>query len=210
MMKETDMNAAAKIFPQSSLSPEEYLEGEQYSEIKHEYVDGDVYAMAGTSDAHNLISGNLFALLHSELRGKPCRVFFADIKTAIQTIQKTRFYYPDIQVTCAEDDTDPYVKRHPKLIIEVLSPSTERKDRAEKFYTYRALDSLQEYVLVAQEVARVEVYRRRTGWDLEMYGAGEEFHLESVDLRIAVADVYEQVAVKAEPKELDDDDNSKT
>ena len=175
------------------ISPEEYLAGEQHSDIKHEYVDGEVYAMSGASEAHNLISGNLFALLHSYLRGKFCRVFFADMKTRIQALRNTRFYYPDIQVTCAEDDTDNYAKSQPKLIIEVLSPSTERRDRAEKFYAYRTLNSLEEYVLVAQDEQRVEIYRRRSGWDLEIYGADDECHLESVDMRVSVAEIYEQV-----------------
>ncbi len=186
------MNAAAEQF---TFSAEDYLQGELHSEIKHEYVEGNLYAMAGASEAHNLVSGNLFALLHAHLRGTGCRVFMADMKTLIQTLKNQRFYYPDIQVTCAENDKDQYVKNQPKLIIEVLSPATERKDRAEKFYAYRTLESLEEYVLIAQDVQRVEIYRRRTGWDLEIYGENEACHLESVDLHISVAELYAQVVL---------------
>jgi Uma2 family endonuclease len=194
ILSEASMSLAA---PKLLLTPQEYLNGERDSEIKHEYIDGEVYAMAGASEAHNTICIALSSQLYTHLRGKGCRVFMADMKTAIKTLKNTRFYYPDIQVTCADEDNDPYLKRFPVLIIEVLSPSTERQDRAEKFHAYRTLDSLQEYVLVAQDVERVEVYRRRTGWDLELYGTEweNEFHLESVDQRIAVADVYAQVAL---------------
>lgn len=189
------MNAVAEQLP---LSPEAYLQGELHSDIKHEYVDGEVYAMAGASEAHNTICLALASQLYAHLRGSPCRVFMADMKTAVPTLKKQRFYYPDIQVACDAKDDDAYVKKQPKLIIEVLSPSTERKDRAEKFYAYRTLDSLAEYVLVAQDEQRVEIYRASSGWDLEIYGAEDECHLESVDMNIRVAEIYEQVVLETE------------
>ncbi|MEZ5581791.1 MAG: Uma2 family endonuclease [Candidatus Competibacteraceae bacterium] len=109
------------------LSPQDYLDGELHSDIKHEYVAGYVYAMTGANEPHNLITGNLFAALHFHLRGKLCRVFINDMKVRTEAA----FYYPDIMVCCDPDDTETYYKTHPTLIIEVLSPTTERADTLE-------------------------------------------------------------------------------
>jgi Uma2 family endonuclease len=114
---------------QSFISPEEYLEGETRSEIRHEYVDGEVYAMSGASEAHNIIALNIGSLLRNHLRGTPCRVFMSDMKVRIQSLRDERYYYPDLQVTCAPEDRDRYFKQWPKLVIEVLSPTTERNDQ---------------------------------------------------------------------------------
>jgi Uma2 family endonuclease len=178
---------------QIKLTPEAYLAGEQHSEIRHEYINGDVYAMVGTSEAHNLIAGNMFALLHAHLRGTPCRTFISDMKTRVKQAQDERYYYPDIQVTCDPQDRQQSFKQHPTLIIEVLSASTERTDRAEKFDAYRQLASLQEYVLIAQNVRRVEIYRRSNHWSLEVFQEAGDFFLQSVHLTLALAAVYEEV-----------------
>jgi Uma2 family endonuclease len=182
------MNAAEKL----RISVADYLAGELISDIKYEYVNGEVYAMAGAKRAHNIISTNLVALLHPHLRGTPCRVFNSDMKVGVLTATDDIFYYPDVQVSCEKNGNEHY-NAEPKLIIEVLSDSTERKDRVEKFYTYRKLASLEEYVLVAQDCLRVEIYRRRNGWDLELLGEGKSFQLESVELNLTVADVYQDV-----------------
>ena len=136
---------------QLKIAVEDYLQGELSSDIKHEYVNGDVYAMAGASEAHNLVTGNLFAALHNHLRGTSCKVFVSDMKTYIQTKTVDRFYYPDIQVCCQKEDAAHYYKQSPTLIIEVLSDSTQRADRVEKFDNYRQIKSLEEYVLVSQD-----------------------------------------------------------
>ena len=136
---------------QLKISITDYLEGELISEVKHEYINGDVYAMAGSKRAHNIVAGNVFASLHSFLRDTPCRVFPSDMKVGIQTATEDFFYYPDLHASCEKTDND-HFNTEPKLIIEVLSDSTERKDRAEKFYNYRKLASLQEYVLIAQSL----------------------------------------------------------
>lgn len=175
------------------ISPIEYLEGEKATKVRHEYVDGDVYAMAGGTKAHNEIVGNFYGLLRAHLRGTPCRVFIGDIKVHVAWDWRERFYYPDVVVGCAAGDNDPYVVEQPKLIIEVLSDSTERDDRSNKFYTYRRLPSLEEYVLAAQDVRRVEVYRRETGWDLELYETEGEISLRGVGLNFTLAEVYEGV-----------------
>ncbi|MDG4554113.1 MAG: Uma2 family endonuclease [Candidatus Competibacter sp.] len=174
------------------VSSAEYLEGEKTAKIRHEYVDGVMRAMAGGSKAHNLIALNLARVLHGHLSNTPCRVFSSDVKVNVAWDWRERFYYPDVVVGCEAGDTDPYVVEQPKLVVEVLSDSTERDDRSDKFYAYRRLPSLEEYVLVAQDTLRVEVYRRETGWDLEVYAALDAgIELRSVGLTLTALDVYE-------------------
>jgi len=180
---------ARKLF----ISPAEYLEGEKAARVRHEYIDGEVYAMAGGTKAHNEIAGNFYGLLRAHLRGTPCRVFIGDVKVHVAWDWRERFYYPDVVVGCTAGDNDPYVVEQPKLIVEVLSHSTEREDRSDKFYAYRRLASLEEYVLVAQDLRRVEVYRRETGWDLDLYEAEGNFSLRSVGVELTLAEVYEGV-----------------
>lgn len=172
------------------ISVQDYLADELTSEVRHEYVNGEVFAMVGTSAAHNLIALNLATALHTHLRNGPCHAFMSDFKVHIQADRDERFYYPDLAVSCAEVQPGDYYTESPVLVVEVLSSSTERHDRSDKAYAYRKLPSLQEYLLVAQDLPRVEVYRRASGWDLEIYGAGDRLHLSSVDLELAVAEVY--------------------
>ena len=132
------------------LSPESYLDRERQATVKHEYIDGEIYAMAGASAPHIQIVGNLYAALRSHLRGTGCDILFSDIKVRIDT--KNCFYYPDLIVTCDDHDRENDHYRHvPKLIVEVLSDSTEARDRGDKFEDYSTLDSLQEYALIAQK-----------------------------------------------------------
>ncbi len=173
------------------ISVNEYLAGEQHSEVRHEYINGQVYAMVGASKAHNSITLNMAAALRAHLQGGPCRVYMADIKVHVSTKNDERFFYPDVLVECVPLETGSLVSRQPRLIVEVLSESTERNDRADKFYAYRRLESLEEYLLVAQDVPRVEIYRRTTGWDLEIYQEEEDFTLASAELTLPVAAVYE-------------------
>ncbi len=178
------------------ISPEEYLEGEKVSQIRHEYIDGQVYAMGGGSDAHVTITLNLSILLRNHLRGSGCRVYMVDMKSQIDAIN--RYYYPDIMVTCdARDREFEYFKCHPCLIIEVLSDSTEAFDRGKKFADYRHLESLKEYMLIAQDTMSMECFRRNDEghWVLYPYGKGEEVHLASVDFRFPIAAIYEDVSV---------------
>src|SRR5438132_5522959 len=133
------METAARPIP---LAVEDYLAAEQHSDIRHEYIGGNLYAMAGASDRHNLISGNNYAVLHSYLRGKACRVFMSDLKLRTQVAGENIFYYRDLMVVCDPRDTDRFFKRFPKVLIEVLSEATERTDRGEKFLNYTQLESL--------------------------------------------------------------------
>ncbi|MFO1419733.1 MAG: Uma2 family endonuclease [Candidatus Competibacteraceae bacterium] len=173
---------------------DDYLEWEQRQPERHEYVRGEVFAMAGTTDRHNEISGNFYTLLRQHLRGTPCRVFMADVKVRVEAADCG--FYPDLQVTCAESDrADRLVKRFPVLVVEVLSDSTASYDLGDKFAAYQQLDSLREYVLVDQERIRVQVYRRRDGqWWVDSVGPGGRLSLESVDLECPVEVLYEDLS----------------
>ncbi|KOP25008.1 hypothetical protein AMR41_16400 [Hapalosiphon sp. MRB220] len=178
----------------SYLSPEEYLEKEKSSPIKHEYIQGQIYAMSGASDAHVTITANLVTLLRNHIRGSGCRIYVADMKTRIETLNT--FYYPDIMVTCDQRDTKfEYFKCYPSLIIEVLSPSTEAFDRGDKFNDYQELETLQEYVLISQTRQRIDCFRRNSEdrWVLYSYRENQDLELTSVNFSCSVAEVYEDV-----------------
>ncbi|BAZ46199.1 hypothetical protein NIES4102_32280 [Chondrocystis sp. NIES-4102] len=179
----------------SYLTPEEYIEMEATSDIKHEYIAGDVYAMAGATDTHVTIAGNIFALLLSHLRDSGCRVYISDMKVKIEA--KNCFYYPDVIVTCEpEDRENSTYKQFPCLIVEVLSDSTEAFDRGDKFANYQSLPSLQEYVLINTRKARIECFRRTDNglWLLQFYELDNiEFELTSIKLTAKIAQIYEFV-----------------
>lgn len=184
---------------QSHLTANEYLELEDRSDTKHEYIDGQVYAMAGASDTHVTIAGNLFALLRSHVRGSSCRVYIADMKARIESLN--RFYYPDVMVTCDPRDleTSTY-KRFPSLIVEVLSDSTEAGDRGDKFVDYQELETLREYVLINTKRQRVECFRRNEQalWVLQFYTPVQtSFRLDSIDFEATLAALYEDVTFPA-------------
>ncbi len=188
------------------LSPEDYLEGELRSPVKHEYRDGQVYVIAGASDPHVTITINLVALLKGHLRGKGCRLYAVDTKAHIQTMNL--YYYPDVMVTCdPRDRAFNYFKRHPKLIVEVLSPTTESFDRGDKFDDYQTLESLEEYVLMSQDRMRVEVFRRNAEglWVRYVYREGQEVYLSSVEFRCDIVDLYEDVVFSPESPNFDSD-----
>ena len=176
------------------ISPQDYLAGEELSPIKHEYIDGQIYAMAGASDAHVTISLNLASLLRNHVRGTGCRVYMADMKAYIETANI--FYYPDVMVTCDPRDRElPNQKKYPCLIVEVLSQKTEAFDRGDKFADYQQLETLQEYVLISQKRQRIECFRRNAEgfWVLQTYNQGSEIHLASIDFRTSMDSLYEDV-----------------
>ena len=150
------MNLAAQETP--VLSHREYLEGEQRSVIRHEYLAGQVFAMAGAGENHHRISLNIAFHLRTATRGKLCGVFISDMKLRVE--QNDAYYYPDVMLTCDPADSESLYKRSPCLVVEVLSPSTEAIDRREKLIAYRNLPSLRYYLLVAQEKRQVECYMR--------------------------------------------------
>ena len=176
------------------ISPEEYLRYEEESFVKHEYIDGYVYAMAGASDAHVTITLNLASALRNHVRGTGCRVYMTDMKAQVDAAN--RFFYPDVMVTCDDRDRElKTYKKYPRLIVEVLSETTERFDRGDKFADYRKLETLQEYVLIDQTKKRVDCFRRNSDgvWTVKFYTPDEEIHLQSIDFRIGFDTLYEDV-----------------
>jgi len=180
---------------QPYLTCEEYLQMEEHSPIKHEYIDGYIHAMVGANDAHVTIALNLATILRSHVRGSGCRVYMADMKARVESLN--RYFYPDILVTCdPRDQETPLEKRFPRLIVEVLSDSTEAFDRGDKFADYQTLESLQEYVLINTKRQRVECFRRNEAelWVLQSYTDKQEtFQLQSIGFEGAIADLYEDV-----------------
>lgn len=173
----------------------DYLAWEAEQAEKHEYLAGEVFAMAGASDAHVTISLNLAASLRAHLRGRPCRVYIADMK--LEVARGDAFFYPDVFVTCAAADAAlADRKRAPLLVAEVLSPSTAAFDRGLKFAHYRSLPSLREYVLIDTERQAVEVFRRDASdhWVLYPSGPGETAEFASVGLVLPLAAIYEDAA----------------
>jgi Uma2 family endonuclease len=176
------------------LSVEEYIEGEQLSDVRHEYIGGLVYAMAGASDEHNAICLNLASALLAHLRGKLCRVFMADSKVRLRADADDIFYYPDLMVACDPRDTNRFFKQYPRVLIEVLSESTERIDRREKFLSYTQIETLEEYVLVAQNKMEVTLFRRTNRWQPEvLHTATQPLALASIDFSVPLASIYESV-----------------
>ncbi len=173
------------------LSVEEYLKYEKESPVKHEYVGGQLYAMAGASKQHARLAGNLFNRLDDHLAEDECEPFISDMKVYVD---ETLFYYPDVVVAC--DDPDPYYRREPILIVEVTSPTTERIDRHEKLPAYKPIKSLKELLFVAQDRVQIEIHRRQSDgtWQTEILtDLNEELHLQSVGLTLRVAQVYRRV-----------------
>jgi Uma2 family endonuclease len=185
--------------PQTLYSPEEYLALERKAEYKSEYVNGQILAMSGASREHNLISGNIFGEIRSQLRGKPCEVYIGDMRVKVSP---TGMYtYPDVVAVCGErrfEDEQIDTLTNPTAVVEVLSPSTEAYDRGVKFAHYRKLASLQEYVLVAQDEVRIEHFARHNGtggqWVLtEMDDLDGTLHLASIGCDVALRDIYDRV-----------------
>ncbi|MCY7279189.1 MAG: Uma2 family endonuclease, partial [Phormidesmis sp. CAN_BIN44] len=169
------------------LSPQEYLEWEAYQSTRHEYIGGEVYAMTGGTIPHSEIAVNMTTLLKTHLRGRGCRILSSDAKIGIT--DDGPFFYPDASVTCdPRDRTALKFARYPSLIAEVLSPTTEAYDRGNKFAQYRRLDSLKEYVLISSNSVNVEVFclNQNGKWEFTSYGEGDEVHLTSVDLTVAI------------------------
>ena len=181
-------------FDKSYMSPLEYLEWEEQQDIKHEYINGEVFAMTGGTIPHNDIAFNLASGLRNHLKGSKCRVNIADAKVGIS--ENGPFTYPDVMVSCDERDKKA-IKfiQFPSLIIEVLSPSTEAYDRGGKFQLYRRIQTLQEYVLISADKFGLDCFRLndRGLWELHPFVEGDDVHLVSVDFTFPLSLVYEDV-----------------
>ena len=179
------------------ISPDEYLQSELLSEVRHEYFAGELVAMAGASVAHNFIAGNIFAELHAHLRGKRCFPFMNDMKAHIQQRGDDWFYYPDVMVNCDPAGQHKYFCDTPALIVEVLSPDTEAKDRREKRLTYEMISTLHTYVLVAQARRELTVFRRTaSGWSRELLpNDGEVLRMAELDFEMPLDSIYERTGL---------------
>ncbi|MDT5156299.1 MAG: hypothetical protein QOH51_656 [Acidobacteriota bacterium] len=183
--------------PDYYLSPEEYLTIERRADFKSEYVDGVAYAMAGGSERHNLIAANVIIALGVQLRDGACRVYPSDLKVRVPNSK--RFFYPDVSVICDETqfaDEERDVILNPIVVVEVLSDSTEAFDRGKKFLSYQQIESLKEYLLVAQDEFVVEHFlRQEDGWlYTKASGLDASIALPALNCRVALSDIYNKVA----------------
>lgn len=189
--------SAMSAIPAPRYTLDEYLARERVAEYKSEFYRGEIFAMAGGSPRHNRVSGNLFASLHNRLRGKPCRPYASDQRLRIPANGLST--YPDISIVCGElqcDELDHHGLVNPRVLIEVLSPSTEGYCRGKKFLLYRQLESLQEYVLVAQDEPLIERYvRQKDGsWLFTVFkGLEAELDFPTVGCSVPFSEIYEDV-----------------
>ncbi len=183
--------------PKSKMTPQEYLDFERKSDIKHEYFDGEIFAMAGAKRRHNVINSNFNGLIWQQLRGKNCENYANDMRVLIP--RSGLYTYPDLVVVCGEpqfqdDKSDTLL--NPVLIAEILSESTETYDRGKKFQHYRSIESLQEYVLVSTEEARIEKFQK-TGdgfWFLsEAVGIEAKIELSSIEQAVSLVEIYDKI-----------------
>lgn len=171
------------------LSEENYLQDELLADIKHEYIDGQIFAMAGASENHNLLSLNMASELRNQLKGTPCRTFMADMKVKVGR----DFFYPDVMVVCQKDHENEYYKTAPVIIVEILSKSTRHFDQTDKRFRYLQIPSLEEYVLIEQDKGEIQVFRKRDHWQSFYYYLGGEITFSSLGVTVQVEDIYYQV-----------------
>jgi Uma2 family endonuclease len=182
-----------------TVSEQDYLRFERASQTKHEYYAGTIYAMTGAKEPHNLVAGNMHASLHSQLRRKTCRVYQSDMR--VKVVATGLNTYPDVVVVCGQPqftDTTHDTLTNPIVLIEVLSPSTERYDRGMKAQHYRTIDTLQDYILIAQDRYHVEHYSRQTNglWLFEEATQIEaHIFISSIDCIVNLTDIYEKVDI---------------
>jgi len=175
---------------QDFYSISEYLQNELDSDSKHEYIEGQVYAMAGASKNHQRVISNLVRILSDHLRNTPCDTFASDIKVKIGDLA---VFYPDVIVACELETANAYYTEQPLIIVEVLSKSTRRIDETTKRRLYQSLPSLQEYVLIEQDIVDIEICRRSEGWQPEHYFMGDDITFAAIELTVSVNDIYERV-----------------
>ena len=189
-----EIKEPAIAYGKQKFTIEEYLQMERSSEQKHEYYDGEVFAMSGASPKHNVIFRNVYGELVFWLKGKPCQPYGSDLRIHIP--ENTLFTYPDISIICRdivteENDEDTIIE--PSVLIEILSPSTKNYDRGTKFKLYRDIPSLKEYVLIDSEAASVEIFRLNESghWQLEEYKNPDDFlKINTVDFQLSLGEIY--------------------
>ena len=185
---------------------EDFLAGELDSPIKHEYLGGVVYAMAGARNLHNTIAGNIFARLHLRLSGRSCQPFNSDTKIRIRMAMQTRFYYPDVSVVCRPNPPQDSFQDDLALIVEVVSRRTRRIDEGEKKEAYLTIPSLSVYLLVEQDCPLVQVFRRtEAGFVREIYeGLDAVIPLGEIETALPLSEIYGGVEFTPEPGDEDE------
>lgn len=190
------------------MTVDDYLQFEESATVHHEYVQGQVFAMTGSTQAHNAITINFAAALHGFLQGSGCRAYVNDMKLRVETANA--FYYPDIMVTCEPFQAKSVFTCSPTLIIEVLSPSTRQIDRREKLVAYRQLSSLRQYILVHQNKCLVEVYTKKAEhqWEHVLLQRNDELRLEALPhkaLVMPVSAVYTDIELPTRVEESEEE-----
>lgn len=171
------------------ITEKDYLQGELISDIKHELINGCIYAMAGASANHERIAGNIYRKFGNHLEGSPCEPFGSDMKVKVGS----NFFYPDLSVDCHFDESHPYYLESPIIIVEVLSKATRKTDETIKLLSYINIPSLQEYVLIEQDYVDIQVIRRHESWLPRHYFLGDEITFESINLTLPVEEIYARV-----------------
>ena len=177
-----------------AMSAQDFLNWDENQTIRHEFVDGEVFAMAGAEDWHLTVTLNIAMALRQHFAGTSCRTLMLDTK--LQVARANSYFYPDVLVTCdAADHASRLIKSNPKLVVEVLSPSTAAYDRGDKFAHYRLIDALQEYVVVDIDSRRTDIHRKGADglWVLHPFEAGQAVHLSSVALDISAEQLFAEV-----------------
>ena len=194
------MSAVERLHP---IPVDDYLAGEIVSPVKHEYLGGAVYAMAGASNAHNLIASNVLGSLHARLRGRRCRPYNSDTKLRIRLPNQVRFYYPDVSVICRPNPQTDSFQDEPALVVEVVSRQTQRIDSGEKKDAYLTIPSLVAYLLVEQESPTVTIFRRtEQGFVREVFtGADASIPLAEIEAELPLAEIFDGVEFTSEPVE---------
>ena len=190
----------------TKISVEDYLEGEKIGRVKNEFVDGEIYAMAGACDRHHRIALNLITRLDEHLGESECEAFIVDMKLKVN---ESTFYYPDVFVACDDKPESAYYRSSPVLIIEVVSPSTRQIDRREKLHAYQQIPSVQEYMIVEQDKVHVELHRRQPNgnWITYFYNESERddvIEFQSVGLETNIDEIYRRVNFQAGPDGFED------
>ncbi len=179
----------SSVIKTNLISVSEYLQGELESDVKHELINGDVYAMAGASANHERISLNVARKFGNHLENLPCEPFGSDMKVKVAS----NFFYPDVIVDCNFNESEPYFTESPVIIVEVLSKSTRRTDETIKRTAYLNIPTLQEYVLIEQDFVDVEVVRKTEGWQPKHYFLGDDITFEAIGLTLSVEEIYLRV-----------------
>ena len=170
---------------------QKYLNDEKFRETKHEYFEGEIFAMAGASRNHQRLTTNALVSIANHLKNTPCEAFSSDMK--VRADKGEKYFYPDLLVSCTKGESDSHFEESPRLIIEVLSNSTRKFDKTLKRLVYQNIPSLEEYVLIEQDRVEIEVFRKSQGWQSTYYYIDDEITFSSIDLTLAVLELYQRV-----------------